>query len=221
VPLVDHLLEAGVRFRFDVYGDGDQFEPLRDAMVARFPQNCVQFHGRVPHDEMASVWSSHDVFIQTSDFEGTSVSMLEAMAYGVLPVVTAASSGITGVIRHAENGFVSRVGDMHGMAQILGRLAEDRSQLAAACVAAHRSAQAYTLEAYREQFTNVLDRVVESGEHIDLYKRYGMFGTAHPLFKQRQSIAKLESRVATLEGSALYKLHTRLFPRAHRRRMAG
>ena len=33
VPLVDHLLEAGVRFRFDVYGDGDQFEPLRDAML--------------------------------------------------------------------------------------------------------------------------------------------------------------------------------------------
>ena len=43
VPLVDHLLEAGVRFRFDVYGDGDQFEPLRDAMRRAIPAELRPF----------------------------------------------------------------------------------------------------------------------------------------------------------------------------------
>jgi glycosyltransferase involved in cell wall biosynthesis len=119
IPLAEHLLRARVPFVFDIIGEGDEFAPLRQMMQARVPAADVHFHGRIPHSQMAAKWSSHDVFVQVSDFEGTSVSMLEAMAHGAVPVVTAASSGIDGVINHGDNGFVVPIGDMAAMAQTL------------------------------------------------------------------------------------------------------
>src|SRR5262249_5189777 len=83
VPLVEFLSTLGVRFEFDVVGDGDCLEPLRKSMQAACPGASVRFLGRRGYDEMSGIWTAHDVFVQTSDFEGTSISLLEAMAHGL------------------------------------------------------------------------------------------------------------------------------------------
>ena len=146
IPLVENLLRARVPFVFDIVGEGDEFEPLEQMMRARVPAADVHFHPRVPHKEMAAKWLNHDIFVQVSDFEGTSVSMLEAMAHGAVPVVTAASSGIDGVINQEENGFVVPVGDMAAMAKVMARLASDETILPNAGRAAYQTAQAYAME---------------------------------------------------------------------------
>jgi glycosyltransferase involved in cell wall biosynthesis len=188
VPLVEHLLRAKVPFVFDIVGAGDEFAPLQQIMRARIPAADVHFHGRVPHSEMAAKWLGHDVFIQVSDFEGTSVSMLEAMAQGVVPIVTAASSGIAGVINPRENGFVVPVGDMAGMAKVLAELATDQTLLAELGQAAYRTAQAYSMDLYAKRFARILDQVVEAEQYFDHEKRYGIYSPTHPLFVQRQMI---------------------------------
>jgi glycosyltransferase involved in cell wall biosynthesis len=210
VPLVERLIEMGVRFVFDVVGEGDEYEPLRGAMMARFA-GYVRFHARVPYHQMATVWSAHDVFVQTSDFEGTSVSMLEAMAYGVVPTVTAASSGIDGVIHDGENGCVVPVGDMDAMARCIAHVAAGRDRLAALGAAAHQTAQGYALERYAEQFADVLDRVADAYSQVDMQMRYGMFANAHPLLKQRQMIAQLQSKIARLEANPWKRFASRMF----------
>jgi glycosyltransferase involved in cell wall biosynthesis len=217
MPLVEQLVKARVHFVFDVIGEGDQFAPLLEAMQARFPARCVHFHGRLPHDRMPDVWAGHDVFLQVSDFEGTSVSMLESMAHGVVPVVTAASSGIDGVIRDGRNGFVVPIGDMAAMAQVIGRLAADRSLLAHAGSAAHQTAQGYSLELYRGKFTAVLDQIVQAGHEVDFGKRYGMFASAHPLFKQQNRILQQQAEITQLRKNAvkilLSEQYERIVPR--------
>ncbi len=205
VPLVENLVRAAVPFQFDIVGEGDHCAGLKDAMQDRFPADFVRFHPRVPFHEMTGVWSSHDVFLQVSDFEGTSVSMLEAMAHGAVPVVTAASSGIEGVIHDQENGFVVPVGDMAAMAQVLARLAADRSILETVGRAAHQTAKAYSMELYADRFTKILDRVIESNKYIDVYERYGMFGYAHPVYKQQQLIAQQQEQIARLQQSTIQR----------------
>lgn len=37
---------------------------------------------------MDAFWKGQDVFVNVSEYEGTSLSMLEAMGYGCVPVVT-------------------------------------------------------------------------------------------------------------------------------------
>jgi hypothetical protein len=181
-------------------------------MMARFAGH-VRFHARVPYSQMAGIWSSHDVFVQTSDFEGTSVSMLEAMAYGAVPMVTAASSGIDGVICHGKNGCVVPVGDMAALAREIAGIAADRDRLAAMGAAARQTAQGYSLDLYGACFSNVLDRVLEDSSRVDLYTRYGMFATAHPLFKQRQMIHQLKTQLAESDRGGWKRLKSRLFNR--------
>jgi glycosyltransferase involved in cell wall biosynthesis len=200
VPLVEELLKLGVRFVFDVVGDGDALEPLRAAMTGRFAGH-VRFHGRVPYEQMASVWAGHDVFVQTSDFEGTSVSMLEAMAYGAVPTLTAASSGIEGVIRPGENGCVVPVGDMEALAQTIAALAANPERLAAMGAAARETAQEYSLELYGEKW--------EASSKVDYWARYGMFTSAHPMLRQRQIIAQLQAKAAG--GGPWRRIKSQLF----------
>jgi glycosyltransferase involved in cell wall biosynthesis len=195
IPLVENLLRARVRFVFDIIGNGDEFEPLRQMMKARVPAADVHFHGRIPHSEMAAQWSSHDIFVQVSDFEGTSVSMLEAMAHGAVPVVTAASSGIAGVINHGDNGYVVPVGDMAAMANVMAQLAGDETLLPAASQAAHQTAQGYAIEKYCEKFTRILDDLVADEPTVDHHKRYGRYSPMHPLLLQQRMLTQQQADV--------------------------
>jgi glycosyltransferase involved in cell wall biosynthesis len=220
VPLVEHLLRARVPFQFDVVGEGDHRAGLKDEMQDRFPAGCVRFHPRVPFREMPGLWSSHDVFLQVSDFEGTSVSMLEAMAHGTEHVFTAARSSIDGVVHNQQNGFVVPVGDMAAMAQVLARLATDRSLLATVGRAAHQTAQAYSMDQYADRFTQILDQVIETGKDVNVYQRYGMFGYAHPVFQLQQLITRQQEQIARLEQGAIQRLldgSQRILPRKMRR----
>ena len=207
VPLAEHLLRAKVPFVFDIYGDGDEFEPLQRMMRARVPAADVHFHGRVSHSEMAEKWLNHDIFLQVSDFEGTSVSMLEAMAHGVVPVVTAASSGIAGVINHQDNGFVVSVGDMAAMANLIAQLANNPALAPNVGRAAYCTAQPYAMDLYATRFARIIDAVADADQGIDFQGRYGRYTPMHPLLVQQQLVAKQQSEIAELKE----RLSKRLF----------
>jgi glycosyltransferase involved in cell wall biosynthesis len=206
VPLIEHLLKLAIRFEFDIVGEGDEFIPLEKAVAERFPGGQIRFHARKPHRDMPAWWLSHDVFLQVSDFEGTSVSMLEAMAHGLVPVVTAASSGIDGVIHLGGNGFVAPVGDMRAVAKEIAALAADESSLARIGQSAHQSVQSYSMKLYRERFIQFLDQVVQAPREVNLYTRYGMFGYAHPLFQQRRLILHQREQILQLKRGPVKRL---------------
>jgi glycosyltransferase involved in cell wall biosynthesis len=209
VPLVEQLLRARVPFVFDIIGEGDEFAPLQQMMQSRIPAAKVNFHPRIPHCEMAAKWLSHDIFVQTSDFEGTSVSMLEAMAHGVVPVVTAASSGIAGVIEHGENGFVVPIGDMSAMSDVIARLANDQALLSDAGRAAYATAQMYSMDSYTRKFTRILDQMTDTYGQVDYLKRYGYFSPPHPLLLQRQLLDLTRADVGGLGHGRLKRLFKR------------
>jgi glycosyltransferase involved in cell wall biosynthesis len=213
IPLVDCLVKAQVPFEFDIIGDGDAFAALKDEMQDRFPAACVRLQGRIDHCEMPRVWLEHDVFVQVSDFEGTSISMLEAMAHGVVPAVTAASSGIQGVVDAGGNGFVVPVGDMARMAQVLARLAADKKLLESTGRAAHRTAQQYSLDLYVRRFAEFLDGVVADGTDVSVQSRGGMFGHAHPIFVKRETIIIHQPGIVRRQLRSV----ERMFRRARRR----
>jgi hypothetical protein len=137
--------------------------------------------------------------------------MLEAMAYGVVPAVTAASSGIEGVIDSGRNGFVVPVGDMEKMAQVLGRMATDQKLLESTGQAAHQAARRYSMDLYVDRFAEFLDGVV-AAENVSVQSRCGMFGHVHPLFVKRHKAMSLEPGIVKRQLRSV----ERMFRRARR-----
>ncbi len=206
LPLVGQLMQAGAPFVFDIIGTGGELPALRAAFEQAYPHAPVVFHGQVPRKELDEIWPQHDVFIQTSEFEGTSVSMLEAMSHGVVPVVTAARSGVAGVIRNDVNGFVVPVGDIATMADVLVDLVASPSRLEAVGREAHRSAQNFSLERYCARFVEVLDRVVAAERMIDHVRTDGLLGGLAPLYRQDRTIAALRAENVHLQAKVNAKL---------------
>jgi glycosyltransferase involved in cell wall biosynthesis len=114
---------VGVSMEFHIAGDGPEKTSLERAMG-----NRAIFHGSLAPAEVQSLMNLCDIIVQFSDFEGTSLTMLEAMAAGMVPVMSAVS-GIDAVIKDGVSGFLQPIGDVKLAAAQISRLHLDRELL--------------------------------------------------------------------------------------------
>lgn len=109
VHLLPEIIEAcmrkGLRVEFDIAGEGDGLELLQSYVSDRHLENEVHILGWLPPTEMTEFWRNEDIYLNISDYEGMSLTMLEAMACGAVPVVTDVS-GVADLIEDGKNGFV-------------------------------------------------------------------------------------------------------------------
>jgi glycosyltransferase involved in cell wall biosynthesis len=89
-------------------------------------------------DEVLQLYQSHAVLVMPSRNEGLPVALLEAMAAGVVPVVSDLASGIPEVVSNGATGFRCAVGDIGSFAAAIAQLAGDRNLLEKASAAARR-----------------------------------------------------------------------------------
>lgn len=126
--LVGYLEKAGVPFVMQVAGEGSYLPKLRIALEKQTQSGAVEILGQISREQMKEFWKRQDIFINMSEFEGTSLSMLEAMSYGVVPIVTEVS-GVTDIIAGLENGFVCKQHDIKDMQEKIQALHDDRGLL--------------------------------------------------------------------------------------------
>jgi glycosyltransferase involved in cell wall biosynthesis len=159
VPLVCELVKLDVEFELVVAGDGAARVELKNrfAQLSLPSRSRVRFAGAVPPQRMHAIWARADVFILLSNFEGTSLAMLEAMAAGCVPVVTDVS-GARMLIATGVNGFTVPVGATAEMARVIGALARQRTRLSSLGAHAHRTAATCSSETYAEWFSSLLAR---------------------------------------------------------------
>lgn len=128
--LIKHLEEKHIDYRFRIIGEGSQKVWLEN-QIRDLPQHIlpkITLEAAIPHNKMADVWRTGDICVLVSEYEGTSVSMLEAMAYGCIPVTTRVSGTAT-VIQEGINGFTVPIGDVKAMSQIIKNLDANRTNL--------------------------------------------------------------------------------------------
>jgi glycosyltransferase involved in cell wall biosynthesis len=99
-----------------------------EVVVGSFPANlrgrieCVKANSDA---EAASVFANCDLFVLPSLFEGTPLTLIEAMMSG-LPIVTTATCGMKDVIRDNENGLLVPIRSPEALASAIGRLVENK-----------------------------------------------------------------------------------------------
>ncbi|PQC31283.1 glycosyltransferase family 4 protein [Enterococcus mundtii] len=89
-------------------GDGSELPYLKLQLKESTNEdqyNRIKFLGRLPVEKVGKYLSISDVFVNTSLTEGMSISLLEAMSFGVIPVVTDVG-GNRDVIKAHNNGLL-------------------------------------------------------------------------------------------------------------------
>ncbi len=122
------LAAAGLPFHWTVAGDGPERAFLQEAMKSAGPAGTVSFPGRIQYSDVPKVLAEHDVFLLASDYEGLPLSLLEAMARGVVPVVSDLPSGVREVV-DAETGKLVAPDNIPGYAQAILWLHSHREEL--------------------------------------------------------------------------------------------
>ena len=105
-------------------GDGPDRGALESEADKLGISEHVRFLGNVPREEVKHVYRASDFYIMASDFEGTPLSMLEAMAND-LPVVVSNAPGINTIVEHENNGLLFTIGNGKELAEHLKRLLTD------------------------------------------------------------------------------------------------
>lgn len=108
----------------EVYGEGELENSLRQLIVKLKAENFIYLKGR--SDQIHEILSESYAFVLSSDHEGLSNSMLEALCIGIPCVCTdCPPGGARSVIEHGVNGILSPVGDAQIFASNMQVLVEN------------------------------------------------------------------------------------------------
>ncbi|MFI4870410.1 MAG: glycosyltransferase family 4 protein [Phycisphaerales bacterium JB061] len=107
LPELARLLEMiGIDYTLTIIGEGPAKQDLEHA--------CGSFANitilpAMTQQELKQQLATHDAMVLPSRYEGLSISMLEALALGCIPIVTRSESGTEQAITHGHTGMIADV----------------------------------------------------------------------------------------------------------------
>ncbi|RDU22812.1 glycosyltransferase family 4 protein [Anaerosacchariphilus polymeriproducens] len=128
VPLINMLEDKRVNYQLHIAGTGSYEEKLKDYIYRNQLQNKVVMHGFLTKEKMQGFWKNSDIFLNLSDYEGVGLSMLEAMSYGCVPVVTQVAGSVE-FITDGVNGYLCQTGNVDQLVSGIMKLETDRENL--------------------------------------------------------------------------------------------
>ena len=137
---------------------------LREAAARRAAERGVgaRVHFLGLRADIPEVLAAGDVFALASDWEGTPLAVMEAMAAG-LPVVATAVGGVPELVSDGETGLLAPAGDTRAFAGALSRVAGDAEMRGAMAGAARRRAERFGVGAMVAEYAALFERLAGGG----------------------------------------------------------
>jgi glycosyltransferase involved in cell wall biosynthesis len=164
VPLLDALAAQGLDVRLHVAGIGPAEQELRERLASHAAAGRVKFHGWVDRDRLyGELYPQADCFVHFAAWEGMTIAPREAMAHGVVPVI----SRFLGL--EVERQFIDGrtaltfpVGDVRAAAACVARLVSEDGLLERLSAAAIKTQSgAYSFDGAMDAWAEALDRCME------------------------------------------------------------
>jgi glycosyltransferase involved in cell wall biosynthesis len=121
-------------------GDGSQGEVIRQLLRPSGVSDRVTYAGLVPQTELPRYYHMTDLYISSSHVDGSSVSLMEALACG-LPCLVSDIPANKEWVTDSINGWLFPDGDANALAAAILRACDHRDALAKMGLAARRTAQ--------------------------------------------------------------------------------
>lgn len=155
------LIEAFSQFHkkhpdyiLDIYGEGHLRDSLQQQISDFNVGDCVTLKGNVSdiHNQIADA----KLFVLSSDYEGLSNALLEAMMMGI-PCISTNCAGSDEYIQHGENGLLVDVGDTSSMIDAMEYMVThvDEANRMGAC--AQQMSQSFAKPNVIKQWNNVIN----------------------------------------------------------------
>lgn len=146
--------------RLLLVGAGEQEAQLRALTQELNVSERVHFLGT--RSDIPEILNACDLFALSSDWEGTPMAIMEAMASG-LPIVSTAVGGVPELVQHGTAGLLTPKGDERALREALSQLAADAALRQRMGNAARRFAVEHfdirkTIEAYEQLYTQISSR---------------------------------------------------------------
>jgi len=88
IEAIPYVVDVLPYVKFILIGDGPERDKLIEKAKSLGIYDHIDFHGKVCRDEIPYYLRSAEVYVTTSLSDGTSASLLEAMACGLFPIAT-------------------------------------------------------------------------------------------------------------------------------------
>lgn len=152
-------VEVRGRLRVVMGGHGD-VDAVRKLVAERGVADVVDVVGWLDPPRRDAALAAASVFVLPSHHEGLPMALLEAMAWGLVPVVTPVGA-IPEVVVDGANGLFVPVGDVDRLAEALRHLADDADLVTRLAAGARATAEAHGLDAFVAQLARVWRAAVE------------------------------------------------------------
>jgi glycosyltransferase involved in cell wall biosynthesis len=139
--------------------------PEKDGTMVKCKQKVVDlnleknisFVGKLEKSDWLSLSKDFDIFLNTTNVDNTPVSVMEAMALGMV-VVSTNAGGVPYLIEDAENGYLYDVGDLEGLINTMRSVLQlDNGELS---LNARKKAESWDWEIVKEQWKELFDELV-------------------------------------------------------------
>lgn len=128
VEVARRLKLQNTEIHLSIAGTGNYLEELLQRVHDEKLENCIYVLGQIDHDKISDFWKEQDIMISCSEWEGHSISQCEAMAQGVVPILTDVS-GARDDVEDGKNGFIIPVGNLELMIEKILFLDSNRDTL--------------------------------------------------------------------------------------------
>lgn len=149
-------------FTLSIYGEGEEKEKLVDLVNNLSLQDCVFFEGLVKdlHERTKTAY----MFVMSSDYEGISNSLIEAMAMG-LPCISTdcPCGGARFLIQDGISGILTPVGDVKALADAMCDMAESKDKADILGTNALRVRELLSEDKIIGQYFDYMRKIIEKG----------------------------------------------------------
>ncbi len=125
IDAFDIFWETHKEYKLEIYGNGELRDEIINYAKTKSSANNILIlpHENNLHDKI----KDYQMFVSSSDSEGMSNSMLEAMAIGLPTICTDCPiGGARTVIKDGENGLLVPIKDVDKLANAIGKLADSK-----------------------------------------------------------------------------------------------
>nr|PZN49469.1 MAG: glycosyl transferase family 1 [Bacteroidota bacterium] len=117
--------------------------------------NRVMLHGKLSKKEWIALSDEYDFFINTTNYDNMPVSVMEAMALGMV-VISTNVGGVPALIDHLKNGILVEPNDAQGFVDWICRVIEEPELARHLSAAAREKALSFDWSAVRPQWSRVI-----------------------------------------------------------------